>query len=127
MDCQFTQNGRFPPQAYEGALNTVGDIGVTAGGVLAFGVLAPTAGPPPGHSPGTYLGATGEIGVGSGCHSRASIMVAPRTTSYHTLYLSHAIEQTDQQFFAPATAATPPGTACSSSWPSGTRCGSVSW
>ena len=24
MECQFTQNGRFTPQAYEGALNTVG-------------------------------------------------------------------------------------------------------
>src|SRR5438552_242911 len=52
MECQFTQNGRFPPQAYEGALNTVGiDIGVSAGGVLAWGVLAPTAGPPPEHLP----------------------------------------------------------------------------
>jgi hypothetical protein len=49
MECQFTQNGRFPPQAYESALNTVGiDIGVSAGGVLGWAVLAPTAGPPPG-------------------------------------------------------------------------------
>ncbi len=24
MECRFTQNERFPPQAYEGALNTVG-------------------------------------------------------------------------------------------------------
>src|SRR6201747_2678341 len=67
MECQFTQNGRFPPQAYEGALNTVGiDIGVSAGGVLAWGVLAPTAGPPPGALAGEYVGATGEIGLGLG-------------------------------------------------------------
>jgi len=67
MECQFTQNGRFPPQVYEGALNTVGiDIGVSAGGVLAWGVLAPTAGPPPGALAGEYVGATGEIGVGLG-------------------------------------------------------------
>ena len=67
MECQFTQNGRFPPQAYEGALNTVGiDIGVSAGGVLAWGVFAPTAGPPPGALAGTYVGATGDIGVGLG-------------------------------------------------------------
>jgi hypothetical protein len=66
MECRFTQD-RFPPQAYEGALNTVGiDIGVSAGGVLAWGVFAPTAGPPPGALAGEYVGATGEIGVGLG-------------------------------------------------------------
>src|SRR5882724_13292634 len=45
MECRFTQNERFPPQAYEGALNTVGiDLGVSAGGVLGWAVFAPTAG-----------------------------------------------------------------------------------
>lgn len=53
--------------AYEGALNTVGiDIGISAGGVLGWGVFAPTAGPPPGALAGEYVGATGEIGVGLG-------------------------------------------------------------
>jgi len=67
MECRFTQNGRFPPQAYEGALNTVGiDIGISAGGVLGWAVFAPTAGPPPGALAGEYVGATGEIGVGLG-------------------------------------------------------------
>jgi hypothetical protein len=66
MECRFTQNG-FPPQAYEGALNTVGiDLGVSAGGVLGWAVFAPTAGPPPGALAGEYVGATGEIGVGLG-------------------------------------------------------------
>jgi hypothetical protein len=67
MECRFTQNDRFPPQAYEGALNTVGiDIGISAGGVLGWGVFAPTAGPPPGALAGEYVGATGEIGIGLG-------------------------------------------------------------
>ena len=67
MECRFTQNDRFPPQAYEGALNTVGiDLGVSAGGVLGWAVLAPTAGPPPGALAGEYVGATGEIGLGLG-------------------------------------------------------------
>src|SRR5213078_5110035 len=62
-----TQNDRFPPQAYEGALNTVGiDLGVSAGGVLGWAVLAPTAGPPPGALAGEYVGATGDIGMGLG-------------------------------------------------------------
>ncbi len=40
MECQFTQNERFPPQAYEGALNTVGiDLGVSAGGVLGWACI----------------------------------------------------------------------------------------
>jgi Protein of unknown function (DUF992) len=67
MECRFTQNPPLPPQAYEGALNTVGiDIGVTAGGVLGWAVFAPTAGPPPGALAGEYVGASGDIGLGLG-------------------------------------------------------------
>ena len=67
MECRFVQNPPLPQQAYEGALNTVGlDVGITAGGVLGWAVLAPTAGPPPGAFAGTYVGATGEIGLGLG-------------------------------------------------------------
>jgi hypothetical protein len=67
MECQFVQNPPFPPQAYEGALNTVGlNIGVSAGGVLGWAVLAPTAGPPPGALAGEYVGASGAIGIGLG-------------------------------------------------------------
>ena len=37
MECQFTQN-RFPPQAYEGALNMVGlDIGISRGWFARLG------------------------------------------------------------------------------------------
>ncbi len=67
MECSFVQNPPFPPQAYEGALNTVGlDLGVTAGGVLGWAVFAPTAGPPRGALAGEYVGVTGEIGLGLG-------------------------------------------------------------
>jgi len=67
MECRFTQNPPFPPQAYEGALNTVGiDLGITAGGVLGWAVFSPTVGPPPGALAGEYVGATGDIGLGLG-------------------------------------------------------------
>src|SRR6201999_2851131 len=67
MECRFTENPPFPPQAYEGALNTIGlDIGVSAGGALAWAVLAPTVGTPAGALAGEYVGATGEIGLGLG-------------------------------------------------------------
>jgi len=61
MECRFVQNPPLPVQLYEGALNTVGvDIGISAGGVLGWAVLAPTAGPPPGALAGEYVGATGK-------------------------------------------------------------------
>ena len=67
MTCRFTPDGPFPPEIYVGAVNTVGlDVGITAGGALAWAVFAPTAGPPAGALAGEYVGATGEIGVGVG-------------------------------------------------------------
>jgi Protein of unknown function (DUF992) len=67
MACRFQPNGPYPPEAYVGVMNTVGlDIGITAGGVLAWGVLAPTAGPLYGGLAGTYAGASGAVGVGVG-------------------------------------------------------------
>ena len=67
MECRFTQNAPFPPQAYEGALNTVGiDIGISAGGVLGWAVFAPTVGTPAGALAGEYVGASGEVGLGVG-------------------------------------------------------------
>jgi Protein of unknown function (DUF992) len=67
MACRFVPNNRNAPELYVGVMNTIGiDIGVTAGGVMAWGVLAPTAGPKPGALAGTYVGASGAIGVGVG-------------------------------------------------------------
>jgi hypothetical protein len=46
MACRFTPNGSAPPEAYVGVMGTIGlDVGITAGGVMAWGVFAPTAGP----------------------------------------------------------------------------------
>ena len=67
MACRFVPNGANPPEAYLGVMGTIGlDIGVTAGGVMAWGVFAPTAGPRRGALAGTYVGASGAIGVGVG-------------------------------------------------------------
>lgn len=67
MECRFAQNPPLPTQAYEGALNTFGvDLGISAGGALAWAVFAPTAGPPPGALAGEYIGASGDIGIGLG-------------------------------------------------------------
>jgi Protein of unknown function (DUF992) len=68
MACRFTPNGpNSRPEAYVGVMGTIGlDIGITAGGGLAWGVFAPTAGPHRGALAGTYVGASGAIGVGVG-------------------------------------------------------------
>ena len=67
MACRFQPSGPFPPQNYAGVMGTIGlDIGITAGGVMAWGVFAPTAGPALGALAGTYVGASGSIGVGVG-------------------------------------------------------------
>jgi hypothetical protein len=67
MACRFQPNGGGPPQAYVGVMGTIGlDIGITAGGAMAWGVFAPTAGPRPGALAGTYVGASGAVGIGVG-------------------------------------------------------------
>src|SRR5450432_2949022 len=67
MACRFQPNGPYPPEAYVGVMNTIGlDVGITAGGVMGWGVFAPTAGPMYGGLAGTYVGASGSIGVGVG-------------------------------------------------------------
>ncbi|MGB8587022.1 MAG: DUF992 domain-containing protein, partial [Pseudolabrys sp.] len=60
MECTFTQNAPIPPQAYYGALNMIGlNIGISAGGVFGWAVLAPTVGIPAGALAGEYVGASG--------------------------------------------------------------------
>ena len=67
MACRFVPNGPNPPEAYVGVMGTIGlDVGITAGGVMAWGVFAPTTGPKRGALAGTYVGASGAIGVGVG-------------------------------------------------------------
>jgi hypothetical protein len=67
MRCRYTPNGPFPPEFYEGVINTVGfDIGFTAGGEMAWAVIAPTIGPPRGALAGAYVGASGSVTAGVG-------------------------------------------------------------
>src|SRR5262245_51460044 len=59
MECRYVPGAGGPPQAYEGALNTVGvDLGVIGGGVMNWAVLAPTDGIAAGALAGDYVGAS---------------------------------------------------------------------
>jgi hypothetical protein len=67
MRCRYTPDGPFPPEFYEGVINTVGlDIGFTSGGVMTWAVVAPTVGPPRGGLAGLYVGASGDVTIGAG-------------------------------------------------------------
>jgi hypothetical protein len=67
MECHFFPNSPDPPQAYDGAINTVGvDLGFTTGGALSWAVFAPTVGAPAGSLAGEYVGVSGDVGIGVG-------------------------------------------------------------
>src|SRR6516225_8802305 len=42
MACRFVPSGPFPPEMYAGVMGSIGlDLGITAGGAMAWGVFAP--------------------------------------------------------------------------------------
>ena len=92
MECQFAPDGGLPPQAYAGALNMVGlNIGISAGGVLGWAVLAPTAGVPAGALAGEYVGASGELGLGLGAGANVLIGGSGRSVALQPLSLQGSI------------------------------------
>jgi hypothetical protein len=67
INCTFSPSGGGPPQHYVGAINKFGvDIGYLQGGVIVWGVVAPTANLAPGSLSGTYAGATASATAGVG-------------------------------------------------------------
>jgi hypothetical protein len=70
LHCTYRPSGH-PREHYVGAVNKYGvDIGYTEGGILVWGVFAPTSDLAPGALSGTYAGATADatIGVGLGAN-----------------------------------------------------------
>jgi ABC-type amino acid transport substrate-binding protein len=82
MECRFVPRDRnIPEQFYQGALNMIGlNIGISAGGILGWAVLAPTGGVPQGALAGKYVGASGDIGLGLG--ASANVLVGGSGRSY---------------------------------------------
>jgi hypothetical protein len=73
LRCSFSpDNG--PPENYVGHINRLGlDIGVKAGGVMAWGVFAPTAGLHHGALAGKYVGGSSSASLGVGLGANALI------------------------------------------------------
>jgi hypothetical protein len=92
MECSDAPSGPTPAQAYQGAIDTVGlDLGVTAGGVLAWTVFAPTQGFAAGALSGEYVGASGDIGLGVGAGASALVGGSGRTFALQPLSLEGSI------------------------------------
>jgi hypothetical protein len=86
MACRFQPNGAYPPEAYLGVMNSIGlDIGITAGGVMAWGVITPNAGPMRGKLAGKYVGASGAIGLGVGVGANVLVGGSNRSISLQPL------------------------------------------
>ena len=88
--CTFARAGGGP-EHYTGSINKFGvDIGYTQGGVLVWGVFAPSGSLAAGALSGNYVGASGSatVGVGAG----ANVLVA-RTSIFGTDNgVAHAME-----------------------------------
>ena len=92
MACRFQPSGPYPPEAYVGVMGTIGlDVGITAGGVMAWGVFAPTAGPMRGGLAGTYVGASGAIGVGVGVGANVLFGGSGRSISLQPLSVEGSV------------------------------------
>ena len=92
MECSYAPTSASPPQPYQGAINTVGlDLGVTAGGVLAWTVFAPTQGVGAGALAGEYVGASGDIGLGVGVGANILVGGSGRTFALQPLSLEGSV------------------------------------
>ena len=92
MACRFIPDGPYPPERYLGVFGRIGlDIGITAGGVLAWGVFAPTAGPLRGALAGSYGGASGAIGLGVGVGANVLYGGSGRTFTLQPLSLEGSV------------------------------------
>jgi hypothetical protein len=91
--CHFIPDGGYPQQAYIGEIATVGpDVGITTGGVLVWDVLVSTGGPPGGGLAGVYVGASGDISVGSGVGANMLFGGSDRTIALKPLALEGEVE-----------------------------------
>jgi Protein of unknown function (DUF992) len=91
MECKFEPAEGYP-QAYEGAINTVGlDFGATAGGALAWAVFAPTKGVPAGALAGEYVGASGDIDIGVGAGANILMGGSGRTFALQPLSVEGSV------------------------------------
>jgi len=86
LRCAFRPDNGGPSDYYVGHVNRLGlDLGVKAGGVMAWGVVAPTSGIHHGALAGTYVGASGSASLGVGVGANALVGGSHRSISLQPL------------------------------------------
>jgi len=89
IKCTFAPDSGAPPENYTGSINRVGlDLGVTGGGVMAWGVIAPTNGWRRGALAGNYGGASGSVSAGVGVGANALVGGSHRSFALQPLSVS---------------------------------------
>ena len=74
MTCQFKSDTTGQLESYSGVMTRVGlDLGITAGGGMAWAVMTSAAAPARGGLGGTYVGASGDIALGVGAGANVLI------------------------------------------------------
>ena len=87
LRCQF-RSDRGWNQNYVGGIGRLGlDLGVTAGGVMVWAVLASTANIPSGALAGEFVGASGDVSVGVGAGANILVGGTRRSVSLQPLSL----------------------------------------
>jgi len=85
VNCVFSRDGRDVAH-YQGHIDKFGvDIGYTAGGVMVWGVIAPTQGIPPGSLDGHYGGVTASATAGVGVGANLLVGGSDRSISLQPL------------------------------------------
>ena len=87
LACQFRANSGWT-QDYVGRMNRIGlDIGITAGGVMAWAVLGSSSAIQPGALTGRFVGASGDISVGVGAGANILVGGTAQSVSLQPLSL----------------------------------------
>jgi hypothetical protein len=88
LRCSFKRDAGGPEEYYTGHINRLGlDLGITAGGVMAWAVLAPTNGIQHRALVGKYVGASGDISLGAGVGANALIGGSHRSVALQPISL----------------------------------------
>lgn len=85
LACQFRANSGWT-QNYVGRMNRIGlDVGITAGGVMAWAVLGSSSAVRPGALTGRFVGASGDVSVGIGAGANILIGGTAQSVSLQPL------------------------------------------
>jgi len=86
LRCSFAPDAGGPPERYAGSINRVGlDLGVRGGGVMVWGVVAPTNGYRHGALGGNYAGAAADASLGLGAGAKVLIGGSHRSITLQPL------------------------------------------